>query len=254
LYRRCPIRPIRRFIPFVTLAALFFVSAPSLRAASVPFVGSVPVTDAPAAGSGEPGLTGPVLDSRSVPFLLLDPRFDAAHDLTLHNAVVRAQGTGALDFFYRVTNNSDRPLRLIDMDTGPFTRPDSVDPIDVNLWDDASGTYAPLRADREWSHFDGVAFQFPFFETLAAGESSRLFFIRTAATDYRLAGLTQFRSTPGTTSDNGFAVTFNPVLDGPIIPRPQPQVVVPLPAGAWIGGVVTVVFALMRWRRRAVQR
>ena len=222
---------------------MLVLAAPLTSAAPVPFVGSVPVTD------GEIAAGDAIVAERTVPFLLLDARFDYAYDLTLHNFVVRSAATGTLDFFYRVTNNSDQPLRLIDMDTGPFTRPDSVDPIDVNLWDDASGAYAPLRADRQRSHFDGVSFQFPFFDALAAGESSRLFFVRTPAADFRLEGLTQFRSTPGYTTDNGFALTFNPVLDGPIIPPPQTAVVVPLPAGAWAAGLLTLACAVLRWRR-----
>lgn len=248
-YRRAANRRATRPILYLTFSLLTLLGH-SLHAAPVPFAGSVPLNDG-MTPVGDPGLTGSVLESRSVPFLLLDARFDHAYDLTLHNFVVRARDAGTLDFYYRVTNNSDRPLRLIDMDTGPFTRPDSVDPIDVNLWHEATGSYAPVEAGRERSHFDGVSLQFPFFDTLAAGETSRLFFIRTAASDYRLEGLTQFRSTPGTTTDNGFALTFNPVLDGPIIPRPQPQVIVPLPVGAWIGGMVTVAVALLRWRRKA---
>jgi hypothetical protein len=206
---------------------LLLASACPAKAASVPYVGSVAVTADPLGETPAP--TGAVLAHRSVPFFLLDARFDAEYDLTLQNFVVRSAETGTLDFYYRVTNGSDRPLRLVDMDTGRFTRPDSVDPIDVNLWDDTTGTYAPLVADRGRSNFGGVALDFPASDALAPGESSRLFFIRTAATEYELAGLTQFRSSPGTASDNGFAMTFNPVLDGPVVPPPQEQVVVPLP-------------------------
>ena len=220
-------------------ASLVLLLAPLAGAASVPYVGSVPVTADPAAEVS--ALTGTVLAQRSVPFLLLDARFDAEYDLTLHNSVVRAADTGALDFYYRVTNGSDRPLRLVDIDTGRFTRPGSFDLIDVNLWNEVTGTFAPLIADRGRSHFGGVALVFPETETLAPGESSRLFFIRTAAVRYELAGLTQFRSTPGTTSDNGFAMTFSPVLDGPVVPPPQAQTIVPLPAAAPVAAVMMVL-------------
>ena len=243
----------------------------------MPYVGSVPITDA---GGGDAGLTGSIMARRSVPFLLLDAGFDSSHDLVLENTVVRAAGSGTLDFFYRVTNRSDHPLRLIDMDTGRFSRTGSFDPVDVNLWDEATGTYAPLLADRGRSRFGGVALVFPEAQTLAPGESSRLFFNRTPATRFELGGLTQFRSTPGVTSDNGFALTFNPVLEGPIVPPPVPAtpgagtgtgplpgtgtdpgagpgtegsgptpVPVPLPAGAW-GGVIVAVAALAGRARR----
>ena len=240
------------FTRIVVLAvALLWLPAGLVRAASVPYVGSVPVTRGGVTSSS--GLTGTVLDSRSSPFLLLDARFDAEYDLTLHNFVVRAADTGTLDFYYRVTNASDRPLRLVDMDTGRFTRPGSVDLIDVNLWDDATGTYAPLQADRTRSHFGGVALDFPVTETLDPGESSRLFFIRTGATRYALAGLTQFRASPGTTTDNGFALTFNPVLEGPIVPPPASPVSIPLPPGAAAAAAIIVACAVYlnprrRWR------
>jgi hypothetical protein len=235
----------------VALAALLSFLAPSSRteAASVPYVGSVPLTE----NVGEsPALTGIVLAQRSVPFILLDADFDAAYDLTLHNSVVRVEGAGTLDFYYRVTNSSDRPLRLVDMDTGRFTRPGSVDLIDVNLWDEATGTYAPVLADRGRSNFGGVALDFPAADVLAPGESSRLFFIRTAATRYELAGLTQFRSTPGTTTDNGFALTFSPVLEGPLVPPPQPgePVVVPLPPAAPVAGVMMLLGMAVAQRAR----
>ena len=216
--------------------------APRASAASVPYVGSVPVT-----GDGEgkyPELTGPVVARRDVPFILLDGSFDAHYDLTLQNFVVKAADTGTLDFYYRVTNRSDHALRLLDMDSGRFTRPGSVDPIDVNLRDETTGTYAPLLADRGASHFGGVALEFPSSQTLDPGESSRLFFIRTAATRYDLAGLTQFRSTPDTSTDSGFALTFNPVLDGPVVPPPTN---VPLPGGAF---AVLTVMALLGVRDR----
>ena len=236
-----------------TLVALLALVLPAqmTSAASVPYVGSVAVTGG--VSTSNPGLTGSVLDRRSVPFLLLDARFDAEYDLTLHNLVVRAADTGTLDFYYRVTNESGRPLRLVDMDTGRFTRPGSVDLIDVNLWDETSGTYAPLQADRTRSNFGGVALDFPAWETLDPGESSRLFFIRTRATRYTLTGITQFRSTPGTTTDNGFAMTFNPVLEGPIVPPPAAQVSIPLPPGGPVAAAVMVACAAYlnprrRWR------
>jgi hypothetical protein len=218
----------------------------SARGASVPYVGSVPVTD----DAQHPGIAGKVIAERSVPFLLIDARFDADYDLTLQNFVARAPDTGTLDFYYRVTNGSDRPLRLIDMDTGRFARPGSFDPIDVNLWDETTGTYAPLRADRGRSHFGGVALAFPPDQTLNPGESSRLFFIRTAATRYELAGLTQFRSTPDLRMDAGFALTFNPVLDGPVVAPPPLAAEVPLPPGA-LQAVVTLLVVTLRPRRRA---
>ena len=252
------------------------------RAASVPYVGSVPITDA---ARDDAAWTGTIVARRSVPFLLLDPGFDSAYDLVLENTVVRARGTGTLDFFYRVTNGSDHPLRLIDMDTGRFSRAGSFDPVDVNLWDEATGTYAPLLADRGRSRFGGVALVFPEAEALAPGESSRLFFVRTPATQFELGGLTQFRSTPDVTWDNGFALTFNPVLEGPIVPPPAPvpptpgpvaepvtgsgplepgsgplepgsgpepsPTPVPLPAGAWAGVIVAGGAVVSRvWRGR----
>jgi hypothetical protein len=253
----------RRFIEPVALLFALSVAAPvarPARAASVPYVGSVPVTDA---GGTTPHLSGDVVAERTVPFLLIDGGFDQAYDLSLHNFVVRVPSAGTLDFYYQVSNRSARPLRLIDMDTGRFSRTGSVDPIDVNLWDETTGTFAPLRADRTASHFDGVALQFPSLDFLAPGESSRLFFIRTGATDFELGGLTQFRSTPGTTSDNGFAVTFNPVLDGPIIPppvpvaqptpgAPPPVMSVPLPAG-WYGAAGVAAIILLRRRPRCAK-
>jgi hypothetical protein len=204
------------------------------RAASVPYVGSVPVT----ADASHDGIAGRVIAERSVPFFLIDGRFDAEYDLLLQNFVAREPRTGTLDFYYRVTNGSDRPLRLIDVDTGRFTRPGSFDPIDVNLWDGSAGTYAPQLADRGRSNFGGVRLAFPQDQTLDPGESSRLFFIRTAATRYELAGLTQFRSSPDLRTDNGFALTFNPVLDGPVVPPPA-IMEIPLPP-ALLAGLMTL--------------
>lgn len=236
---------------FAAVTALIVLSsAGRVRAASVPYVGSVALTGDTTAGGAT--LTGTMVAQRAVPFLLLDLRFDAAYDLTLHNFVVRAADTGTLDFYYRFTNASDKALRLVDMDTGGFTRPGSVDLIDVNLWDEATGTFAPYTADRGPSNFGGVALQFPPAETLAPGESSRLFFIRTAATRYELAALTQFRSTPGTSTDNGFAMTFNPVLEGPIVPPPRGATAVLLPPAAPVA--VLMLLAGMVFGERARRR
>lgn len=215
-------------------------------AASVPYAGSVSVNDL----SHVTWETATVLAQRAVPFLLLDASFDAAYDLTLDNYVLRVGDAGTLDFAYRVTNASDRPLRLIDVDTGRFTRPDSFDPIDVNLFDEAAGSYAPIAADRGRSHFGGVALDFPPSETLAPGESSQLFIIRTAATRYEMTGLTQFRATPGTTTNNGFALTFNPVMDGPLVPPPGIQTAVPLPPGMWSGPLMALLIAGVHLRGR----
>lgn len=237
----------RLFLLSALLAAAIALLLPrSAGAASVPYSGSVPVDDI----GHDTRAIGTVLAQRSVPFLLLDASFDAAYDLTLHNYVLRVADVGTLDFAYRVTNKSDRPLRLIDIDTGRFTRADSFDAIDVNLFDDAGGSYAPVAADRGRSHFGGVALDFPAAETLAPGESSRLFFIRTAATRYEMTGLTQFRATPGTTTNNGFALTFNPILDGPLVPPPGIQTVVPLPAGVWTGAVMAILVAGVHLRCR----
>lgn len=266
--------PIRRRVPTPILFSFAIVTSAltpggGARAASVPYVGSVPITD-PA--GDDAGRTGTIVARRTVPFLLLDARFDSANDLTLENTVVRAAGSGTLDFYYRVTNASDHPIRLIDMDTGRFSRTGSFDPVDVNLWDEATGTYAPLLADRGRSRFGGVALVFPQEETLDPGESSRLFFIRTPATRFELAGLTQFRSTPGVTSENGFALTFNPVLEGPMVPPPvmeEPEaaqgqvpgaepppspVPVPLPAGVWGGAIVAGVMVMARGGRGRKKR
>ena len=245
-----PFRRRRRWFQWILFAAAVLgMSSHGRRAtaASVPYVGSVPVT---VGGEGKyPQLTGPVVAERDVPFILLDGSFDARYDLTLQNFVVKAADTGTLDFYYRVTNRSDHALRLLDMDSGRFTRPGSVDPIDVKLWDETTGTYAPLVADRSGSHFGGVALEFPQSQTLDPGESSRLFFIRTAATRYDLAGVTQFRSTPDTSTDSGFALTFNPVLDGPVVPPPTN---VPLPGGAFAVLSVMVLLGL-RDRVRATR-
>jgi hypothetical protein len=235
---------------FCLLSLLFLLVAVvpcrPVGAASVPYVGSVAVGD----DAEHPGIAGKVIAERSVPFLLIDARFDAEYDLTLQNFVAREAGTGTLDFYYRVTNGSNRPLRLIDMDTGRFTRAGSFDPIDVNLWDETTGTYAPLLADRSRSHFGGVALVVPADETLDPGESSRLFFIRTGATRYELEGLTQFRSTPDLRMDAGFALTFSPVLDGPLVPPPA-ATEVPLPAGLLPALLTLGLAGATRRRRRA---
>jgi len=236
----------RRFCLLSLFLFVAVVLSGTARAASVPYVGSVAVGD----DAGHTGIAGKVIAERSVPFLLIDARFDAAYDLTLQNFVARQPGTGTLDFYYRVTNGSDRSLRLIDMDTGRFSRAGSFDPIDVNLWDETTGTYAPLLADRGRSHFGGVALAFPSDETLDPGESSRLFFIRTAATHYELEGLTQFRSTPDLRMDAGFALTFSPVLDGPVVPPPPLAAEVPLPPAA-LPALVTLLVVTFRPRRRA---
>jgi hypothetical protein len=231
----------RRFCLSLLILLVAVVACGPVRAASVPYVGSVAVGD----DAEHPGIAGKVIAERSVPFLLIDARFDAEYDLTLQNFVAREPQTGALDFYYRVTNGSDRSLRLIDMDTGRFTRPGSFDPIDVNLWDGTTGSYAPLLADRSRSHFGGVALAFPPDETLDPGESSRLFFIRTPATRYELEGLTQFRSTPDLRMDAGFALTFSPVLDGPLVPPPA-ATEVPLPAAAVPSLLTLVVVGILR--------
>jgi hypothetical protein len=231
------------------LSLLFLLAAlmacGPVGAASVPYVGSVPVTGA----VQHPEIAGTVIAERSVPFLVIDADFASKYDLTLQNFVAREPGTGTLDFYYRVTNASQRPLRLIDMDTGRFMRPGSFDPIDVTLWDETTGRYAPVLADRGTSHFGGVTLAFPQDETLEPGESSRLFFIRTRATRYELAGLTQFRSSPDATTDAGFALTFAPVLDGPLVPPPAVATEVPLPAG-WLPAVVTLAVVGAAGRRR----
>jgi len=214
---------------------------PAVRAvaASVPYAGAVGLSAASSAGHSDFG--GELLADRSVPFLVIDSRFDAEYDLTLHNFVVREAGTGTLDFYYGVTNDSDLPVRLADMDTGRFTRSLSVDPIDVRLRDDPRHDYAPFLADRTRSHFGGVTLDFPAGQTLGPGESSGLFFIRTAATRFELAGLTQFRSSPDLSSDDGFALTFNPVLDGALVPPPTAQVSVPVPPVAPVAAILILI-------------
>ena len=56
-------------------------------------------------------------------------------------------------------------------------------------------------------------------------------------------------STPDTSTDSGFALTFNPVLEGPLVPPPTN---VPLPGGAFAVLSVMVVLGL-RDRVRATR-
>jgi hypothetical protein len=225
-----PTTPLR--LAAVLGAFIASVVCTAAHAGPVPYRGNAPVQ--PASPLDRPDLDGVVVADQSVPFTLIDTRFNAEYDLVLHNSVVREHAAGTLDFYYRVTNASDLPVRLLDVDTGSFARWGSFDPVEALYRDDVPGRVGPLRADRELSQFDGVVLTFPFFDTLSPGESSRLFVLRTEATRFELAGLTQFRSTPGYTDGNGFALTYNPVLDGPLVPPPAAPGAVPAPPAVWM--------------------
>lgn len=138
---------------------------------------------------------------------------------SVQDRVVRSDADGTLDFYYRLFNDVDSSgtvdFVVREVYTGFST--------DVDFRTDGLGTIGPDQAFRLAGSGEEVRFDF-LADTVGPGEESRLFFIKTDATQYNDSGL-------------GFIGGFGFTGGGSTatISSYQPAVV-PVPAAVWLFG------------------
>ncbi len=146
--------------------------------------------------------------------------------LTLQDRIVRSNIDGTLDFYWRLRNDSSSPITIGDPSGNVSARRASFAGFstDVDFRIDGLGIVPPLTANRS---ADGSTVEFLFSPfTLAAGESTRFFFIKTNATTYNASGTGSF----GLSSDFS---TFQPVT---------------VPTPALLPGIIGLGIGI--WRKR----
>ena len=137
---------------------------------------------------------------------------------TVQNRVVREDGSGHLDFYWRVTIDGDRPvtgesglaaLRLINFGYDAIT--------DADWRSDGLGQTAPnsARVFNEVAYPTG-AVNFLFTDpNLNRGSSSYFIFLHTTATAYAKTAMYDLLSGPGQTGISGTFSTFAPAVPEP---------------------------------------
>ncbi|WP_421658218.1 PTPA-CTERM sorting domain-containing protein [Leptothermofonsia sp. ETS-13] len=112
--------------------------------------------------------------------------------LTLQDRIVRSNIDGTLDFYWRLRNDSNAAITIGDPSDHISARRASFAGFstDVDFRIDGLGIIPPLTANRS---ADGSTVEFLFSPfTLAAGESTRFFFVKTNATTYNASGIGSF--------------------------------------------------------------
>ena len=133
--------------------------------------------------AARPELDGVFVTSQDEDFSFLNPSTGNIVSGNLYNQVVQEDGSGTLDFYYKITLNSDSS-RANEVRTSGFTGSD-----DVDYFTDSLGTVGPSEAER-FTGSDSGDVDFLFSPGLTAGVSSYDFFIKTDATSYDDLGLT----------------------------------------------------------------
>jgi hypothetical protein len=131
--------------------------------------------------AARPELAGTVLQDVLTPF-----SFNGVSG-TVQNRVVKENGTGTLDFYWKVdvdassTGTGVGAFRLIDFDAGKLT--------DGDWRIDGLGTVAPTTARVfNSASYPSGAINFLFDNAVTAGTESRFFFLHTDATSYAMTG------------------------------------------------------------------
>ena len=190
--------------------------------------------DTPLAGTtsaARPGLAGTVIADGDTPFSL-----DGVTGY-VQNRVVRENGTGTLDFYWRVvvdpttsTGAGIRAFRLTDFGYDYLT--------DADWRVDGSGTIGATtgRLFSPVEHPEGDI-NFLFGSNVDGGESSSFFFLHTGATAFAQTG--GFDLLNGSDHISGFMTTY-----APAVPEPAPAALLVL-------GVLTLAGLRRRRARRA---
>ena len=191
------------------LLALTGVAALSLAyPASVRAVPLIPGSAVPLPGTtvaARPELAGVVLVDQLVAFSVTFPT-DQHITGTIQERVVRESGSGTLDFYWRVFNDSSSLNNLGFFRLGQFI----TGSYDADWRIDGLGTVNPDNAF--W--FGSPDVNFEFTAGLAPGEESRFMFLHTDATRYALTASMDV-ATPGTFAESQSFRTFGPsVPDG----------------------------------------
>jgi hypothetical protein len=128
---------------------------------------------------------------------------------TIQDTVLREDGTGTLDFSYRIINDVSSS-GSIDFVTRTAYMGSSTD---VDWRSDGLGTIAPDQASRNAAG-DQVLFDFFANNLLLPGAGSRFFFIKTNATDFNEGGMGELAVT-GNIGGNTFTFnTYQPAVPG----------------------------------------
>lgn len=200
------------------------IATPQAQAANLSAGGTVPTVGTTAAA--RPELAGLVLEDA-----IRNVNLGSGISVSVQDRVVRSDLTGTLDFYYRIINNNTFDVRLGDLIShssfAGFTT-------DVDYRIDGLGNPNPLTAARS---ADGSTVTFDFDNSqnnallLAAGETTRFFFVKTGATLYNALGQGTLRGV------NGEAYSFASF---------QPTNAIPTPA--LLPGLVGLGLGV--WRRR----
>ena len=192
---------IRCSLMFTAVAALSIVYPSAVQA--VPLI---PDTWVPLPGTTEaarPELAGVVLVDQLVHFSVTFP-LNQHITGTIQERVVRESGSGTLDFYWSVFNDSSSLHNLGEFRVAGFI----TGAYDADWRIDGLGTVIPDSAFL----FGGLgAVNFKFTAGLAPGEESRFLFFHTDATSYRLTAVMDV-TTPGEHFASPLFSTFAPVL------------------------------------------
>jgi hypothetical protein len=128
---------------------------------------------------------------------------------TIQDTVLREDGTGTLDFSYRIINDVSSSGSIDFVTRSAYTGSST----DVDWRSDSVGTIAPDQASRNAAG-DQVLFDFFANNLLFPGEASRFFFIKTDAIDFNEGGTGELAVT-GNVGSNTFSFsTYQPAVPG----------------------------------------
>ena len=128
---------------------------------------------------------------------------------TIQDSVLRADGTGTLDFSYHIINDVSSSGSIDFVTRTAYTGFST----DVDWRSDGVGTIAPDQASRNAAG-DQVLFDFFANNLLFPGAESRFFFIKTDAIDFNEGGTGELAVT-GTVGSNTFTFnTYQPAVPG----------------------------------------
>ena len=145
---------------------------------------------------------------------------------TIQDSVVREDGTGTLDFLYRIINDVSSSGSIDFVTRTAYTGFST----DVDWRSDGLGTIAPDQASRNAAG-DQVLFDFFANNLLFPGAESRFFFIKTDAIDFNEGGTGELAVTGNVGSNTFTFSTYQPAV-------PEPSSAILLAVAIGVSGVV----------------